>query len=100
RPAHPSTLFPYTTLVRSFQRVPAHIGRRLPPILARWQRDVEHVNLVVARPDAAVGGDDMAAVDAPIAIVGEQGHRPRMQPDAVRSEEHTSELQSRENLVC
>src|SRR5690606_39574325 len=36
---------------------------------------------------------------------GGSGHRPRIRPHllellAVRSEEHTSELQSRENLVC
>src|SRR5436305_5904506 len=62
-----STLFPYTTLFRSFLRpaVPAVRGRR--GTLARYQ-DRNH-------PDA----DDR---------------------DLSRSEEHTSELQSRPHLVC
>src|SRR3712207_8246010 len=59
-----STLFPYTTLFRSAERVP---GRRAPHREAR------------RRPSASRGP---------------QGRAPR------RSEEHTSELQSRQYLVC
>src|SRR3712207_8414237 len=68
-----STLFPYTTLFRS-------------------------------RPRAAPGGDDQFVVrgDRPVGRV----HRLRGPVDpldldaGVRSEEHTSELQSRQYLVC
>src|SRR5690606_39704555 len=52
-----------------------------------------------ARFDAVVG-DDLLAQDFPaIHAVGRASHRaPRLL--RLRSEEHTSELQSRENLVC
>src|SRR5206468_13005903 len=63
RPPPTSTLFPYTTLFRSY-RIPGH------PELARFI-----VNESVRRR--------LALVD-----------------DEARSEEHTSELQSRSDLVC
>src|SRR3712207_8894990 len=70
-----STLFPYTTLFRSRPRRPRRV-------LAR----------------AAVGG--LHAV----ARAGAAGERPvrgaRRSRGRVRSEEHTSELQSRQYLVC
>src|SRR3712207_6887299 len=80
-----STLFPYTTLFRSL-----HDGR---PTVARVGRDV----------DLAAG---RAEVD-PARIEGIDGHGVAQhvhvavalrQP--LRSEEHTSELQSRQYLVC
>src|SRR3712207_7384883 len=72
-----STLFPYTTLFRSGK---AHValGDDLPPF-------VEDRHLVRAVPDAVL------AADALLGVVAD---------DAVRSEEHTSELQSRQYLVC
>src|SRR3712207_9318183 len=73
-----STLFPYTTLFRSavFERlvVDRHGERRADLVLA------------------AVAPADVAAV-----VVF--GREPRAQV-LVRSEEHTSELQSRQYLVC
>src|SRR5256885_11747485 len=75
-----STLFPYTTLFRS---VPA--GRVLPlrpPAPGRRRR--------VRRPPAAVAAPVRRAVPPFV-----QGRR-----HPVRSEEHTSELQSPCNLVC
>src|SRR3712207_8922996 len=72
-----STLFPYTTLFRSRRERPRPglVGRGLVPLRP-------------AVAGAAVGG-------------GEAAHRPREPADlAVRSEEHTSELQSRQYLVC
>src|SRR5438093_9819606 len=74
-----STLFPYTTLFRSRRRLadapahdhPAH-GSRAP----RRSSDARH----------ASGGDPRA-------------HRPHRR-GMIRSEEHTSELQSLTNLVC
>src|SRR3712207_7698561 len=74
-----STLFPYTTLFRSA----AGEGR---PVR-------RHVHRGAAGPGeqrsagARRGDEDLAA-------------RPRLRPRAVRSEEHTSELQSRQYLVC
>src|SRR3712207_8305184 len=74
-----STLFPYTTLFRS---VRPHVGGRL-------------VSAVVDHTDDARGGIGLGAVD------------PHLRRDPVpgeafggRSEEHTSELQSRQYLVC
>src|SRR5690606_42053881 len=67
-----STLFPYTSLFRS--EIPI----------------IEPLNLAVGKPttqsSTGYGGDSSRAVDG--------------NTDGYRSEEHTSELQSRENLVC
>src|SRR3712207_7998168 len=78
-----STLFPYTTLFRSRRpglRPPPHVGRPpLPRPLAR--RVPPRRRLLRRRPEAG----------QPRAV------RPR---SLERSEEHTSELQSRQYLVC
>src|SRR2546422_2391238 len=66
-----STLFPYTTLFRSLG---VHGVARLPTV-----------------QDAVVGAADGAQV-----VLGDRRQRGR----ADRSEEHTSELQSRLHLVC
>src|SRR5438445_6892302 len=82
RPRPPqSTLFPYTTLFRSARR---QAGPRA--------RGVDH------RRGPAV---DRLSVDAPPVAEGPRLHRPGARaPDPGRSEEHTSELQSRQYLVC
>src|SRR5690349_23725408 len=67
-----STLFPYTTLFRS--------GFLLP---GRGERDVRAEEDDVAALVADRDGAEVAGLDA-----------------AARSEEHTSELQSRRDLVC
>src|SRR3712207_8979982 len=81
-----STLFPYTTLFRSRPRtLDAHRGpgRHARPLrLARARR-----------PAAPAPADSGAAPRA--ALEPRLGDRPR-----TRSEEHTSELQSRQYLVC
>src|SRR3712207_8756816 len=79
-----STLFPYTTLFRSR--------------LVWWQHVVPLERAVIDRvatrlPAVAVGASSAAAARA------QQGLRPQ-RPTFVRSEEHTSELQSRQYLVC
>src|SRR5206468_7951189 len=71
-----STLFPYTTLFRSdvldpLDRVAAHVGR-----------------------EALVAEDRQAFLQAQLEPVAAGD------PVAGRSEEHTSELQSRSDLVC
>src|SRR3712207_8014213 len=86
-----STLFPYTTLFRSL----ADVGQR------RGDRDVL----------AEAGGDDPAALvaedlqqlrehAAEVLGLDRPGGVVRAEPRAGRSEEHTSELQSRQYLVC
>src|SRR3989442_2729530 len=69
-----STLFPYTTLFRSAAR-PAHLPATTPD--------------AGGHPRRGVGGDERSR------LVLRLGRR--VQP---RSEEHTSELQSRPHLVC
>src|SRR3712207_8751564 len=80
-----STLFPYTTLFRSDVGLPA-----LADLLAD-----ELVGLVRLTGAEPVGLDGLPAggqlVDLRVLEVGEVGQR---------SEEHTSELQSRQYLVC
>src|SRR3712207_7558609 len=81
-----STLFPYTTLLRS------HLGDGLPAALRVGQRVLRHAGGArrVLRHLADGGGHLL--------------HGRRYFLDAVglrlRSEEHTSELQSRQYLVC
>src|SRR3712207_8577267 len=76
-----STLFPYTTLFRSLARL-----KRLPVDTLKIDR-----SFVSGLGEAA--GDDDAIVGAVLAMATQLGLR-------VRSEEHTSELQSRQYLVC
>src|SRR3712207_7492546 len=78
-----STLFPYTTLFRSRQAGLGGPGPRSAP--ARRGRSGHPVEL----PAADAGVEDRARA----------GHRQHRRPQA-RSEEHTSELQSRQYLVC
>src|SRR5690349_23231572 len=76
-----STLFPYTTLFRSGQRRQAperHGGHRVP----RGGR------MVLAR---------LRAVEEPLMLARSEEKAAELR---VRSEEHTSELQSRRDLVC
>src|SRR5690606_40409288 len=95
-----STLFPYTTLFRSAADVDrieiAHQhDRRFAVALAELAHEVEYR----LHPDPAGQGPFGAALDhrAVGHRVGER-HPELDQVGARRSEEHTSELQSRENL--
>src|SRR3712207_7863715 len=76
-----STLFPYTTLFRSHGRRPKEMGRER---VAREAVavDQEHAPPLLSEQD------------------GEAGARHPRADDDRRSEEHTSELQSRQYLVC
>src|SRR3712207_7187682 len=80
-----STLFPYTTLFRSGleEAVALHVGvdtlLGLPGVVG--------VDLI----DALAGLEDLPRVDLDVG---------RLALEAGRSEEHTSELQSRQYLVC
>src|SRR3712207_8618513 len=77
-----STLFPYTTLFRSDERT----GERDPFAEAVGQR-AGHRGVVVS--DAQLGQGGHGA-----------GPQRRLVARRPRSEEHTSELQSRQYLVC
>src|SRR5258707_11773042 len=69
-----STLFPYTTLFRSGGEARGHLGLGVDPLPSQ------------------VGGERLLGVrEAREHVVAEQ---------SLRSEEHTSELQSRQYLVC
>src|SRR3712207_6921422 len=75
-----STLFPYTTLFRSRTELSEHgvqVGHTV----------VDHVALLTGAEIAGVGGK--GAPD-----------RRELLARVIRSEEHTSELQSRQYLVC
>src|SRR2546428_4512371 len=72
-----STLFPYTTLFRSLPHVGGRLARE--EVLARRREDVH----------------DLGVLREPRLVL----HAARDDAD-VRSEEHTSELQSRSDLVC
>src|SRR3712207_9098514 len=71
-----STLFPYTTLFRSFEILAEPTRRRILDLLRERERSV---------------GELVAALDA---------SQPGVSKHLRRSEEHTSELQSRQYLVC
>src|SRR5256885_5341105 len=80
-----STLFPYTTLFRSAEADEGALGS----------------DVVGARRHAAEHGARRDVHDAPAAIRFEVGKRGLAAiPRRLRSEEHTSELQSPCNLVC
>src|SRR5690606_41673204 len=95
-----STLFPYTTLFRSRPRGGGRGAGPLPDAVAhggspRPARQLDHRRrpgpVVVAGPDRGHRGPPGDPAFAPGAPALPAPHR---------SEEHTSELQSRENLVC
>src|SRR5687768_18003341 len=84
-----STLFPYTTLFRSVRQegppeVQRRDQRRLRPV---------HPRRVQEGPVRAVQGQSQL-------LEGQAGPRRGDHPEVQRSEEHTSELQSRLHLVC
>src|SRR5690606_41547027 len=86
-------LFPYTTLFRS--QLSQYLPRR-HRIAGRRFLDLERHRLAQGQPDAEFQGHALyqRARDADL------GGAWRECALHVRSEEHTSELQSRENLVC
>src|SRR3712207_8728387 len=81
-----STLFPYTTLFRSGQAAVAD-----DPVV----RDVAEEQ-VVAVPDRPLGEGEAGRDQLDGGVLGDEAAKGGI----VRSEEHTSELQSRQYLVC
>src|SRR5439155_24311636 len=91
RPPPISTLFPYTTLFRSgIERQRSLLQVVGQPLVRVEQRLLDHVGWIESRrqPTIEPHGDHPAQ---PIPV-------PRQ--ELLRSEEHTSELQSRGHLVC
>src|SRR2546430_13748937 len=84
-----STLFPYTTLFRSHDGIAEHAD---VVVVANSQIDRKaRAQLPVVLEPEADGVPGQVIVESSKALnVG----------DSVRSEEHTSELQSQSNLVC
>src|SRR5438477_8849965 len=83
-----STLFPYTTLFRSIEAVIAAI---------RNQHLLERVRRVSAYIRSSCVLGPVSAHQGAGLLVGLRTTRPAKE---IRSEEHTSELQSHVNLVC
>src|SRR3712207_7391542 len=85
-----STLFPYTTLFRSYLQFLVNNGRE--------------AYVYASRALKAIGAAKMAdLIDRCQALVDEHVAAGGKSPDELtelRSEEHTSELQSRQYLVC
>src|SRR5688572_32327414 len=82
-----STLFPYTTLFRSYGAAARHSGP------SETSAQMEDLNFSVVLPSLT-------------AIYRLNAEEARLSPgtdptiNSIRSEEHTSELQSQSNLVC
>src|SRR5690606_39905217 len=95
RPAPRSRLFPYTTLFRSGHFVEVTIVNRLNEDL-RISRVEGKARLV----EQAIEYDDGGSIVQSTLIPKSTSEDLDWRIDALRSEEHTSELQSRENLVC
>src|SRR5690606_40291585 len=81
-------IFPYTTLFRSLARIGLHLDTSLGAVAGRG---------AVWPVAAGVALGCALAVTVPALTSSFAAGRARPLP---RSEEHTSELQSRENLVC
>src|SRR3712207_9096904 len=93
-----STLFPYTTLFRSELAVDLQLVEREHAQEA--QRSVAGPEVVQRDLDAVVTQlDDVGLGALRVVHHGRLGDL-HLQPVGVRSEEHTSELQSRQYLVC
>src|SRR3712207_9447008 len=93
-----STLFPYTTLFRSFlghaEMLLSHGDRFIP---------VNLKSRVFRKTPGSQNGVERVEAAAP--VIDRHGELPGLAPIReiafrVRSEEHTSELQSRQYLVC
>src|SRR2546427_7957265 len=78
-----STLFPYTTLFRSY--LAQKTNRFLPTDLRGFTQTMQWV---------------MWQVSGLGPMLGQHGHFALYAQEKIRSEEHTSELQSQSNLVC
>src|SRR3712207_7094940 len=86
-----STLFPYTTLFRSFAWLDQHKGRQ-------YDLHTEHLNPAFVKMLRAIGFDKGYVRGEGPYLWDAEGNK--YLDLLTRSEEHTSELQSRQYLVC
>src|SRR5437773_3324702 len=85
-PTHPrSTLFPYTTLFRSAIHFARALGINIPKVAILAGSDLVTTSM-------------RSTVDA--AALCKMAERGQIEDGILRSEEHTSELQSHHDLVC
>src|SRR5258708_29759360 len=90
RPPPRSTLFPYTTLFRSKVRASAGVGGRNQHFALYCAQKIAGENIVVLSAGTdGIDGNSTAAE-----------HYDVLSGNLLRSEEHTSELQSPDHLVC
>src|SRR3712207_7096399 len=89
-----STLFPYTTLFRSVAVVP------VDPLQQEVHLEALEVRVVRHRGRLDDGGRPPPPVARPPPVVRYRYSHTRISDSSCRSEEHTSELQSRQYLVC
>src|SRR3712207_8928063 len=89
-----STLFPYTTLFRS---ISDRRQRLMPPILMAGGMVPSATRRQKVDTDAPImAAASRSRMSGSMGVIG----RPRAELREPRSEEHTSELQSRQYLVC
>src|SRR5690606_40964581 len=93
RPLPRSTLFPYTTLFRSHRSVTRHQILLSDSLQVVKCDCCEFIQIGKRGSPAALLGVSLSQIKGKAHIGVES-------PYYIRSEEHTSELQSRENLVC
>src|SRR3989442_11318726 len=91
-----STLFPYTTLSRSSQRTHPLDGEAA---LRGRHRVDEREDALAPRPPFG-GGGSVTCRKACLKKSSSTACCPTLRSRSTRSEEHTSELQSRPHLVC
>src|SRR5690606_39743457 len=89
-----STLFPYTTLFRS-RRLAVSACREVSSTRRPHPGNKDKIAVPTGIPPRTA--DKLSAHLSSLLSVS---HRSRAERQGERSEEHTSELQSRENLVC
>src|SRR5690606_39638302 len=102
----PVDLRPLGSVAGQPVRIPAYRGavhhRRGPSGSGRGRVPAGAARLGPAAPDRPVGGRGRGLIrgDPVIQLTCQPGRWASRGPHSLRSEEHTSELQSRENLVC
>src|SRR3712207_7271950 len=92
-----STLFPYTTLFRSGQPLAIDPVERVRVVLGHEVVALHEAAVPPSRLDA-LGTGEQGQLAVPVRPVRAFAERHRLAQQ--RSEEHTSELQSRQYLVC
>src|SRR5207249_8831370 len=96
RRAPSPTVFPYTTLFRSEIHGGVYIGSRCTIGSAILERDVT----IGSNVDVLSGRRQHGFARAGVPVQNQAGRYERVRIGRNRSEEHTSELQSRFDLVC